>query len=267
MGCCGSAFSQKRIPVEITRISDSREVKRFTFINVKLIKDREELLNINFDELNDTTKLTILDTISVTGNTSLRYEINYTIAPIDINSMTTFLKDSLDFFVSGNEIKLVLNSYFDFISNSSRKLRSMTAVKFFDGRHMAKLIPRQNSINESYFNLVNISESKLYGTGMGNEFWSDLYIYSNETWEKPPMSLMALCGNFGQQPLNINDTTHATIIGIPNFPNGKPFELIPANYKLTNTFAESPEGTIIPSRNIGKRIYTYYQVSKEFEIK
>lgn len=262
--------SQVKVPVEINRYFYPFETQGIIYVNVQLFENKNELLNMDFDELNDSNRLTLLDTLTLKGKTSLRYEINYRYinGPLTENDNVIFEKEFVDFVLSGNEIKLGLSSSYDFNKDSTRlELKSMTLIKYYDGSDLAKLIPPRESYRKHNFDIVNISQNELYGAGFGNYFWSNLFLYKNDRWKEPQMMIL-LCGNMGtQQSLNFNDTARADVLGVPMFSGENPFEMIPGKYKVTSTFTESPLGDIIPGRNVDKRIYTYYQVSTEFEIK
>ena len=252
-----NGFSQNMIPVEMTR-KFAFYGKGTLYVKVKLMEGEKELINKDFNILNDTNTMRMYDTINVSSNSSLRYEINYG---------ATLTKEFIDFNVNGDEVRLVLQGVFS-EKNSIKSLSYMTVQKIYNGDNLAELTrDTGNKYNLSNFFIKNLSNEKIYGTGYSNHFWSDLFTYKDDNWINIT-SLVLMCGNIGEQkPIEKYETARANLLGIAYFLIEEPFKLIPGKFKAINIFSYSPNGDLIPSNNVVKKIFTYYEISTEFEIK
>jgi len=270
-----NGFSNNKIPVTIARGFHNIDAEGIVFISVKLFNGEEELLNKEFDALNDSSQISLHDTIPLHGNSNLRYEVTFGNSPLKDGEEITYKKESLEFNLKGNELSLSLYSSF-LPKELSRTLRGMYVSTIYNGNELANLVINPNSYyvgNPLSYNIINTSQEVIYGKGsFGNHFWSNVYVYKNDEWIEPKM-FKGMCGNIGQQlPLNPGDTANADVQGVIIYSGiysglSDHTKLPIGKYKVVSTFTNQPNGILIAESPIVKQIYTYFETSTEFEIK
>ncbi|MCB0724448.1 MAG: hypothetical protein KDC73_07060 [Ignavibacteriae bacterium] len=272
-----NGFSQKKIPVKITRSFNSLEANGIVFINVKLFNGGKELINKDFDALNDSSLISMYDTITINSNSKLLCEITYANSPLTDRDKIIYKNDSLEFNLNGNELRLSLYFLFGIEDELYRTMTGMTVSTLYDGNDLAKLIFNSKPLYPSKylsFNIINTSQQEIYGNGsFGKHFWSNIFVYKNGEWVEPKM-FIAMCGNIGYEPpLKPGDTTNADVQGLIITSDGIPITRYnhpddhPNKYRVISTFSTEPKGIPIEDSPVFKCMYTFYQSSLEFEIK
>lgn len=264
MGCCGTAFSQKRIPVEINCGFYNLKPIQVMNVDISLSNRTQKLLSVNLKLANEATHKSFIDSIPIEANSELTYEISFMILN---DSNYSPQRREYNFTLSGEEIKLNFYNNFEY-EYKIPSIASTGLTKSYDGSEMAELIPdwdfKIGSLPQ--YKIINKQEKLLYGSGYLNSFWSDYYYINKGKWETNPP--LGICGTIGRQlPIEKGDTAYATLptyIGIYEMAIKQPGE-----YIFTTEFSDSPLSEFVKPKDSNTlfTIKSYYLISIEFEIK
>jgi hypothetical protein len=266
MGCCGSTFSQKRIPVGIKFSSPELKSGATLFI-LKIFDAEKEVMNNKLIMLGDATSGFMQNFIETnSSNLNLKILITNNELSFRDESMMTSRNSFVE--ISGLEDSLRIFLNFSKGIDDNRLLSNVTITKFYDGTEMAELIPdwdfKIGSLPQ--YKIINKQEKLLYGSGYLNSFWSDYYYINKGKWETNPP--LGICGTIGRQlPIEKGDTAYATLptyIGIYEMAIKQPGE-----YIFTTEFSDSPSSEFVKPKDSNTlfTIKSNYLISTEFEIK